>query len=178
MPPSSLIVKSVSCSERSTLAVTVSRIPSTTEGQAASKSTVGVKVGSAVGVGVAVTVAVAVGRGVGVSGITSLVAVRQARVERIRTPIQSILIRDGSADISRESSTGWAYGNLAFCIQVLEENPFQLNQRRFHPMAPDHGKRTHPASSRKRYRYPISSSTHPISCRRSIRASKESAKFC
>jgi hypothetical protein len=54
--------------------------------------TVGVKVGSGVGVGVAVVVAVAVGGGVGVSGMTSLVAARQARVERIRTAIPSLLI--------------------------------------------------------------------------------------
>src|SRR5690349_9819679 len=148
MPPSSLIVKSVSCSERSTLAVTVSRIPSITEGQAASKSTVGVKLGSGVGVGVAVAVAVAVGRGVGVSGIISLVAARQARVERIRTPIQSILIRDGSADISCESSTGWTNGNLAFCIQVFAEGHFQLIQCRFHHLAQritENGSIRHPA---------------------------------
>src|SRR5829696_2861677 len=114
IPSSSSIVKSVACPDKSILAVTVSRIPWTTEGQAASKITVGVKVGGGVGVGVAVVVAV--GGGVGVSGMTSLVAARQARVERIRTAIPSLLIREGSGDISCESSTGWADGNLAFCI--------------------------------------------------------------
>ena len=74
------------------MAVTVSRIPVTSEGQAASKMTVGVKVGSGVGVSVGVDVKVAVGRGVGVSGMTILVAARQARVARIRTAIQRNLI--------------------------------------------------------------------------------------
>ena len=119
IPPSSLNVWSDSLLERSTVAVTVSRIPATSAGQAASKMTVGVKVGSAVGVSVGVDVRVDVGRGVGVSGMTSLVAARQAKVARIRMAIQRNLIRDLFTDIYCESSTGCGVENLAFCIQDI-----------------------------------------------------------
>lgn len=58
------------------------------------------------GVGVGVLVKVAVGKGVGVSGTTNLVAVRQAKVEKIRMAIQRDVLRDFLADIFWESSTG------------------------------------------------------------------------
>jgi len=67
----------------------VLRIPAIKEGHAASKTTVGVNVGG--GAGVSVGVVVAVGNGVGVSGMTSLVAARQAKVERSNTANQRTL---------------------------------------------------------------------------------------
>jgi hypothetical protein len=103
-------------------------MPSTTEVQAASKRTVGVNVGSGVGVSVGVAVGVDVGRGVGVSGMISLVAARQAKVEQSRAVIQKTLKRYFSADIICESSTGWTVESPGFCAQlfqvgfILEEN--------------------------------------------------------
>ena len=71
--------------------MTVFKMPSTSDGQAASKMTVGVKVGGGVGVSVGVAVGVNVGRGVGVSGMTSRVAARHAREEQSRAMIQITL---------------------------------------------------------------------------------------
>jgi len=60
------------------------------DGQAASKMGVGVG-GGRVGSGVAVRVAVGVGgKGVGVSGMISLVAARQARVEKRSASVQKV----------------------------------------------------------------------------------------
>ena len=82
----------------------VFRISESSGEHAASKTTVGVKVGG--GLGVAVGVSEAVGAGVGVSGMTSRVAARQARVEKSRAIIHKNSIRGLPAGIICEFSTG------------------------------------------------------------------------
>ena len=82
--------------------------------QAASKLTVGVKVGKGVGVAVGVCVAVAVGRGVGVSGMINRVAARQARLERSRAITPRSVILDVVPSIISESSTGWEIQEFQF----------------------------------------------------------------
>ena len=76
----------------------------------------GVWVAVGEGVSVGVTVGVEVGGGVGVSGMTNLVAARQAKVEKSRAANQRNL-DDVLPVIIPESSTGKGIVNLAFCIQ-------------------------------------------------------------
>src|SRR5215213_1828743 len=94
------------------------RISAINEGHAASKTTVGVKVGG--NVGVRVGIVVALGEGVGVSGITSLVAARQAMLAKSKAAIQMNLSCVLPVGIRGEFSTGRRMSNLAFCIQEFE----------------------------------------------------------